>query len=581
MAQITSDRIVQSKLSLKEVQNNVYLSTFLLGRLLQHKDKQLIVDCLTGCQWTGKELYEVCLSLADAFINEFDLNIGDTVCFWCPNSDVHSIAFLATIVSGATYVAIDLNYSLNDIRRVIKLSSAKFLICLSDNSRQALTLLKESTTLKHLFIIDGNTDDCVYEQINCNFLMQFMRYKYKPEADSLTKPVPIPVPVAATDICCMHFVKQTRDGVPNQLIPIIRTNANLIQSASQLHDSQILALTDDDCIVGQHFADYLGVVLFCHTLVSGTKIAFTNSYFTRQKALGFVGKYRITCASIDLSELLYMLRNDVDIHNYSKSSIDFSSLTDILHTGSPLPHSDCIVEEVFKKLCPKYFRSIYGTPETGVISCKWRVMATECVYVCPTSYFSVGYPVPGVQIKVIHPQTEKPRMANKIGEICVKSAQTIDKTRNLSVVTRNAFTIDGFYKTGDAGYYDSDGQLYVECRVNELIYEGQDVVNPQNIERLFKQHYAVKEAVVIGVDNTCGGQESDGQICCAFVELANKHTVVTGQTLKEFVATKGRELKGDVIFIDEIPLTYRSQVNRMALRVIYNNLHTYSLIEML
>ena len=69
------------------------------------------IDCSTGVQWTGKELHDCTLSVSDAFINVFDLNPGDSVCIWCANSDVHAIAFMATVSAGANYVPIDLNYT--------------------------------------------------------------------------------------------------------------------------------------------------------------------------------------------------------------------------------------------------------------------------------------------------------------------------------------------------------------------------------------------------------------------------------------------------------------------------------------
>jgi acyl-coenzyme A synthetase/AMP-(fatty) acid ligase len=218
---------------------------------------------------------------------------------------------------------------------------------------------------------------------------------------------------------------------------------------------------------------------------------------------------------------------------------------------------------------------VYGKPETGIISCVWKGVSTFDTNKCISSYYSVGYPVPGVQIKIIHPQTEKSRSVHKLGEICVKSAQMVDKSRNVSIVTRNAFTIDGFYKTGDAGYYDTDGQLYVECRVNELIYESNNAVNPLPIESILRQHSAVKEAAVIGVPD-----DTYGQVCCGFVELEPK-VAVSEQTLIELVSNKGKELRAGIRFIESMPKTLRNQVNRMALRVIYDNFHTYSLIEML
>ncbi len=192
-----------------------------------------------------------------------------------------------------------------------------------------------------------------------------------------------------------------------------------------------------------------------------------------------------------------------------------------------------------------------------------------------TNYFSVGYLVPGVQIKIIHPRTEKSRPKNKIGEICVKSKQMISKNRNLSIVTRNAFTIDGFFKTGDAGYYDKDGLLYVECRVNELIYCGNEEIMPLSLETILLKHSSVKDVAVIGVSDP-----KYGEIARAFVVLHQRQSV-TEKILLDYIEMRGKQLRGGIIFVDSIPKTARSKANRIALRTINDNLHTYSFIEKL
>jgi acyl-coenzyme A synthetase/AMP-(fatty) acid ligase len=191
------------------------------------------------------------------------------------------------------------------------------------------------------------------------------------------------------------------------------------------------------------------------------------------------------------------------------------------------------------------------------------------------NYYSVGYLVPGVQLKIIDPRTEKSRSKNKIGEICVKSDQMILKNRNLSIVTRNAFTIDGFFKTGDAGYYDKDGLLYVECRVNELIYCDNEEITPLSLETILLSHSSVKEVAVIGVSDP-----KHGEIPRAFVVLHQSKSV-TENILLDYVEGRGKQLKGGIKFIDSIPKTARSKPNRMALRIINDNLHSYSFFEKL
>ena len=148
-----------------------------------------------------------------------------------------------------------------------------------------------------------------------------MRYKCESSADSKTKAVPIPVPVKDNDICVIHFIKQTKDDIPYQLTPIIKTNANIIHSSYQLHQSDIFQWTNDDCLLIRHFSDYFGLSLFCHSIVAGNKVAIIRHGLYKQRSMQWLAKYGINCVTIDLKELLYLLRNDVEIRSSEQKNV--------------------------------------------------------------------------------------------------------------------------------------------------------------------------------------------------------------------------------------------------------------------
>jgi uncharacterized protein YjhX (UPF0386 family) len=164
-----------------------------------------------------------------------------------------------------------------------------------------------------LFIIGGNVKEELNEYTNCHLLISYLSYKSKP-IDNSTKSNNIPVNVESSDFAVIHFIKQTKDAKPSQLIPIIRTHNNLIQSSGILHHYEIYQITSQDCITPTHFSNYLGVIMFCHALVSGSRIAFTKSKLNRHQTMECIQRYGITSVSIDLSEIIYLLRNDVSIH---------------------------------------------------------------------------------------------------------------------------------------------------------------------------------------------------------------------------------------------------------------------------
>jgi long-chain acyl-CoA synthetase len=101
---------------------------------------------------------------------------------------------------------------------------------------------------------------------------------------------------------------------------------------------------------------------------------------------------------------------------------------------------------------------------------------------------SVGKPLPGFEVKIADD-----------GEILVKGDNVISGYWKQPDVTRESFTSDGFFMTGDIGMFDSDGFLYITDRKKDLIItSGGKNVAPQNIENLFKSDPLFSQCIVIG-----------------------------------------------------------------------------------
>lgn len=101
---------------------------------------------------------------------------------------------------------------------------------------------------------------------------------------------------------------------------------------------------------------------------------------------------------------------------------------------------------------------------------------------------SVGKPLPGIEVKIADD-----------GEILVKGPNVIKGYWKQPDVTKESFTEDGFFKTGDVGVFDSDGFLYITDRKKDLIItSGGKNVAPQNIENLFKSDPLFSQCIVIG-----------------------------------------------------------------------------------
>jgi acyl-CoA synthetase (AMP-forming)/AMP-acid ligase II len=119
---------------------------------------------------------------------------------------------------------------------------------------------------------------------------------------------------------------------------------------------------------------------------------------------------------------------------------------------------------------------------------------------------SVGYPLPGVDVKVVDPESGQTVATGQVGEIWVRSAGVIQGYWNNPEASAAAIT-DGWLKTGDLGRFDTDGFLYIVDRTKDIIIRGGENVYSIEIENSLLSHPDVLEAAVIGLSHPELGEE--------------------------------------------------------------------------
>jgi acyl-CoA synthetase (AMP-forming)/AMP-acid ligase II len=125
---------------------------------------------------------------------------------------------------------------------------------------------------------------------------------------------------------------------------------------------------------------------------------------------------------------------------------------------------------------------------------------------------SVGKPYPGMSLQV-RGSDRRVLAPNEHGEIWVRSPTLMSGYWNLPEKTREAI-VDDWYATGDGGYIDAEGFLYLTDRIKDMIVSGGENVYPVEVEEALRQHPAVLDAAVVGV-----ADERWGEIVTAVVEL--------------------------------------------------------------
>jgi len=200
---------------------------------------------------------------------------------------------------------------------------------------------------------------------------------------------------------------------------------------------------------------------------------------------------------------------------------ELSSIRYCISGGAPLPME---VRQRFESLSGCQLVEGYGLSEASPV--------VTCNPLGEVRDGSIGLPLPGTTVEIrdcddptkILPQGQK-------GEVCVRGPQVMKGYWRRDDETANVF-IDGALRTGDVGYIDEDGYIYIVDRIKDLIIAGGYNVYPRVIEEALYLHPAVAEAVVIGVPDA-----NKGQVPKAFVTLRAGESV-TEEELHKFLSTQ-------------------------------------------
>ncbi|KAI9697638.1 MAG: hypothetical protein M1836_004588 [Candelina mexicana] len=180
---------------------------------------------------------------------------------------------------------------------------------------------------------------------------------------------------------------------------------------------------------------------------------------------------------------------------------------------------------------------------------------------------SVGRLLPNQTAKYVSPD-EKEVRAGETGELWIKGPNVFRGYLNNSEGTANALTEDGYFKTGDVGHQDKDGNFFITDRVKELIkYKGFQVA-PAELEGLLIIHPKVSDVAVIGVYN----EDQATEIPRAYVVPAPgvERGKETEDEIVEWLRAKiakHKRLRGGVRFVDEVPKSASGKILRRLLKI--------------
>jgi acyl-CoA synthetase (AMP-forming)/AMP-acid ligase II len=248
-----------------------------------------------------------------------------------------------------------------------------------------------------------------------------------------------------------------------------------------------------------------------------------------QQILDTIGAYRITKVFFVPAVILFLLQCP------GISMADPSSLQQVVYGASPIP------VELLRSALGVFkcdFVQVYGLTEaTAAIT---YLPAEEHADLASERLLSCGRPCAGVEIRVVD-VTRMPVAPRQVGEIVCRSAQVMKGYWNRPEETAAAVRGDWLY-TGDAGYFDEAGFLYIYDRVKDMIVSGGENIYPAEVESALFGHPAIADVAVIGVPDDRWGEAvkaivvlKPDQAACADEIIAYARERIAGYKLPKSV----------------------------------------------
>ncbi|KAI5358602.1 putative AMP-dependent synthetase/ligase, AMP-binding, AMP-binding enzyme domain, ANL [Septoria linicola] len=529
---------------------NVGLWDFLFERKDRDfpEDKPIYVDPATNRSYTFAQTKQTAIDFGKGLKGLWDFQKGDVLALYTPNCiDTPAVTWGVHWAGGIVSPA-NPGYTVDELAYQLKDSGAKALVTQLAQLDQARAAAKKVGISEDRICLIGDEKDPAgrikhFSSVrNISGTQRFRRAKV--DADN--------------DLAFLVYSSGTT-GLPKG---VMLSHKNIVANTMQL-SAQETNLSwkpangrpDGDAILAfLPFFHIYGLTCLIHfSLYRGLKCVVLAK-FEIEAWCKIAQDHKITMSYVVPPVVLLLTKHPI-VDKY-----DLSSLR-MLNSGAA-PLTKDLVEATYKRIGVP-IKQAYGLSETspGTHSQSWDSWKS--------AMGSVGALLPNLTAKYMSPE-EKEVPQGEVGELWVSGPNIFKGYLNNVEGTKNALTEDGYFKTGDVGYQDKDGNFFITDRVKELIkYKGFQVA-PAELEGYLVAHDKIDDVAVLGVFK----QDLATEVPLAYVVLKQGVDASPGveREITEWLGTKvanHKKLRGGVKFTNEIPKSASGKILRRMLKVKY------------
>ena len=336
---------------------------------------------------------------------------------------------------------------------------------------------------------------------------------------------------------------------------VMLTHANMLRMWIRAGQSGIACYDwhdDDVCLVAMPVAHIGGTGWGLVGLINGVTLVIVPE-FHPQEVLELMVPERITKLFMVPAALNFLIQTP------GAREVDYSRLRYVFYGASPIPLD-------LLRQCMDVF---------GCGFCQQYGMTEACgtiVYLPPGDHDpggnrrmkSAGLPMPGIEIRIIDADGNT-LPAETVGEVATRSTANMKGYWKNEAATRETIDADGWLRTGDAGYLDADGYLYIHDRVKDMIISGAENIYPAEVESAMFGHPAIADVAIIGVPDATWG-EAVKAVVVLKPGAESSEADLLAFTRSRIAAFK---VPKSVDFVDELPRNAAGKVLKRSLRAPY------------
>jgi long-chain acyl-CoA synthetase len=513
-----------------------------------------------ACEYLGKfmtygELDRQSQNFA-AYLQSIGLASGARVAIMLPNVMQFEIAMIGALRAGCVVVNVNPLYTARELEYQLKDSGASALIIL-ENFAHVYQKIAHQVSVKHVVVTSlgefigakGKVVDFVVRHIKKVVpawdIPTSIRFK---EALRIGSQAHFAKPkIALDDIAFLQYTGGTT-GVSKGAVLLHR---NILANAKQIevwlepglkekHIEQLVFL----CPLPLYHIFALTACAVFGALKGGLLIMVPNP----RDIPGFI-KLLKSHPGIHIFPGVNTLFNAL-IHRPEFSKIKLPNLLVTIGGGMAMQK---VVADEWQKLTGVPIAEGYGLSETSPVACVNTPLIQGF-----TAH--VGLPVPGTEVAILDDQ-DKELPLGQAGEICIKGPQVMTEYWNMPAETRNVFTADGYFKSGDIGIMDENGYVKIIDRKKDMIIVSGFKVFPNEVEEVLSLMPGILECAVIGTPDDDTGEAVKAFIVKDHQDLSEEQVLAyCKQQLTNYKRPK------QIIFRTELPKTNVGKILRRELR---------------